>query len=119
MTLGDDSVKMFVNPTGNKDGMDADIQDVLAYFEGQIATPDKFSGKIEQEVEKVLNHEEWRRDQEKIEEGKEIGRKLGQFESLFSLFEEGLITKEVLLQKTGLSETELEEKKKEIKKDLS
>ena len=85
--LGDEAYKVLLNASGTQN----DVSDNLLDFFRLILTGEgnsELSRKIEGEVEKARQHEEWRveymtlymRDQEKIEEGIKIGREEGREE---------------------------------------
>lgn len=89
LRLGDESVKIFLNASGTADDVSDDMKDFLTLLNTGTGETD-LSKMISEEVEKVRQHEEWRReymtlhmrDQENQEIGREIGRAEGRTEGM-------------------------------------
>lgn len=76
LILGDESIKVFVNATGARENVSNDMKAFLDYLTGKTSN-NHLVKKLQNEVEKARNREEWRteymtllrRDEEKREEG--------------------------------------------------
>ena len=82
--LEDEAIKVFVNASGNLDGISSDLAAFLNYLNGIIVSNDLVQ-MIEKEVIKARKHEEWEvefmtlflRDQENLEKGRKEEREAG------------------------------------------
>ena len=116
ISLNDFSTKVIVNAKGTRDGLTKAQIAFLDYVAGKEPS-DEFTRKINQEVYRARDKEEWRleymtllqRDREKFEEGKIEGKIEGKLEELFSLVDDGLISTEVAADRAGLSAKEFSE----------
>lgn len=81
LLLGDETTKVFINAEGTVNDVSKEMKDFLDYLKGKGVKGD-LARRIDDEVNKARVHEEWKveymslflRDQEKIEEGQEMGR---------------------------------------------
>ena len=117
--LGDEAYKVLLNASGTQN----DVSDNLLDFFQLILTGEgnsELSRKIEGEVEKARQHEEWRieymtlymRDQEKIEEGIEIGREAERTKMIQKLIQAGFTMSDPAVIALGVSESEFKEAEK-------
>lgn len=122
LRLGDDSTKIFLCSEGNGNNVSEELKDFLGFISGKPARS-KLTKQIESEVEKARTHDEWRqdymtllmRDREKIEEGRQEGRQL----EIYSLVQDGFLTKELAAKRLDMSVAELEKQMKEAGYTLS
>lgn len=97
LELCDDAIKVFINADGKTDGMSEEMKNFLAYLNGRL-TNEGLVGRLQAEVEKARQHEEWRaeymtllmRDQENIEKGRKEGLEAGRKEGLEAGRAEGI-----------------------------
>ncbi|MCR4901353.1 MAG: hypothetical protein K6A23_00725 [Butyrivibrio sp.] len=100
-----------MNASGNRDGLSKAQVAFLDFVAGKEPT-DEFTNKINDEVVKARNKEEWRaeymtllqRDREKFEEGKAEGKT----NELVSLVEEGLLDIEIAAKRLNITVDEFE-----------
>ena len=92
ISMGDETVKIFLNTDGTLDDTSRDLRAFLDYVAGQQPeTP--YVEKLEKAVKKARKNRKWRheymtllmRDQENIEKGREEGRNEGIFGMVSSL----------------------------------
>lgn len=84
LALGDEAVKVFLNASGKKDDVSAELRAFLDYVAGK-PSEDGFVKELETAVAEAKQNREWRheymtllmRDQENLERGREIGLKQG------------------------------------------
>lgn len=96
LLLGDEAVKIFLCAGGTADDVSEDMRAFLEYISGK-KNNNRFVQKLEAEVEKARNREEWRmeymtllmRDQEMINKGREEGREGAVNWKFFPLFRKG------------------------------
>lgn len=112
LLLGDDAVKVFINPRGTVGEISTDLKNFFNYLVERTVA-DEFTRKLENEVGKVTSNEEWRREymtllmkeqeryEEGLEEGLARGRKAGLSEGRKAGLSEG--------RKAGLLEGRLRE----------
>lgn len=61
LSLGDETIKVFLNPEGTIDDIGTDLKNFLKYLvDGTIS--DDFTEELSKEVDAVRNNEEWRRE---------------------------------------------------------
>jgi predicted transposase/invertase (TIGR01784 family) len=89
LELKDGTKKIFLNAAGTQKGISKDLENFLNYLTGKGAN-DEYTSMLEQEVTRVKNSEEWRREymtlemkideerEQAREEGERIGRELGE-----------------------------------------
>jgi predicted transposase/invertase (TIGR01784 family) len=89
LKLKDGTKKIFLNAAGNHAGISRDLANFLDYLSGR-GVKDKYTSMLEQEVTRIKNSEEWRREymtlemkideerEQAREEGERAGRKLGE-----------------------------------------
>lgn len=113
LCLKDESTKIFLNASGNKEGLSEELRQFLNYLtgekpEGNLAT------QIAEKVAQAIQHEEWRveymtllqRDREKFAEGK----KEGAFEMLVQLVRQKIIDTKDAAAQLGMTTEEFQEK---------
>jgi len=127
LELNDETAKVFFNTKGTVGEISPAVRAFLKYVDGQ-PSDDKFIQRLESEVERIRNDEDWRRDYmtlfEKIQEaqedarkeGREEGREERQKELIRNLLRVGTDIKQ-LIQATGLSEEKIRELGSTIKSD--
>jgi predicted transposase/invertase (TIGR01784 family) len=80
LELKDGTRKIFLNATGDSEGISNDLVNFLRYLAGK-GTADEYTSMLEQEVTKVKNSSEWRRAymtlEMKIDEERELAREEG------------------------------------------
>ena len=114
--LQDASTKVFVNAAGSREGLSRAQIAFLDYVAGKEPSDD-FTKKINQEVYRARNKEEWRReymtllqrDREKFAEGKAEGMIEGKMEELVALVNDGIISLEVAAKRADMSVDKFEE----------
>lgn len=78
--LGDEGVKVFLNPYGDLSKTSQELADFLRYIAEKDVSSD-FTRSIQREVQNAVEHKEWRLEYmmllEKLEESREEGRKEG------------------------------------------
>jgi hypothetical protein len=89
LELKDRTRKIFLNASGNHTGISKDLANFLNYLAGKGAN-DEYTSMVEQEVARVKNSEDWRKEymtlemkideerEQAREEGERIGRELGE-----------------------------------------
>lgn len=85
LELGDDTVKVFLNPHGDTGRISEDMRTFLRYLKGESENGNEFIGKLEKEVELARSSEEWKVEymtlmmeyRERYKEGKEAGIRQG------------------------------------------
>ena len=90
--LNDGTEKVFFNSTGFEGKIGSDAKKVLKFIEDNTIE-DEFTGKLEQEVQKIKENKEWRveymtlymREREKFKEGKAEGKAGGIIDTLLDL----------------------------------
>ena len=120
LLLGDEAVKIFLCAGGTADDVSEDMRAFLEYISGK-KNNNRFVQKLEAEVEKARNREEWRmeymtllmRDQEMINKGREEGREEGRELEIFSSVQEGDYDVSRGAEKLGISEDEFAKRKEE------
>ena len=120
LLLGDEAVKIFLCAGGTADDVSEDMRAFLEYISGK-KNNNRFVQKLEAEVEKARNREEWRmeymtllmRDQEMINKGREEGREEGRELEIFSSVQEGDYDVSRGAEKLGISEDEFAKRMKE------
>ena len=113
--LGDKSEKIFLNANGSIGDVSNDLKEFLSYVAEQKVS-NNYTERLEQAVERVREHEEWRVEYmtltmkylEKMEEGREKGREEGREEEHYRILEN--LTHNLMKRNPKLS---LEEAKKE------
>ena len=92
ISMGDETVKIFLNTDGTLDDTSRDLRAFLDYVAGQQPeTP--YVEKLEKAVKKARKNRKWRheymtllmRDQENIEKGQEEGKAEGRIEGIFGM----------------------------------
>ena len=92
ISMGDETVKIFLNTDGTLDDTSRDLRAFLDYVAGQRPeTP--YVKKLEKAVKKARKNRKWRheymtllmRDQENIEKGREEGKAEGRIEGIFGM----------------------------------
>ena len=119
LSLGDESTKIFLNASGNKDKLSEQLKNFLDYLSGN-EPKGNLARAIAEKVEQAVQHEEWRteymtllqRDREKIAEGKKEGKMEERFETILYLFNIGIPENKILQRYT-------KEEVDEVKKQLS
>lgn len=104
--LGDDSVKIFLNASGELNDISRELKAFLDYVAGK-QSEDLFVRKLEEAVREAKKNREWRheymtllmRDQENIEKGIEQGLKKGRILGMVSTLRDLDVPDEVILQK--------------------
>ncbi len=90
ITLGDETVKLFVNTTGTQDDITPEMKDLLHYIQttsAEVATTshNALVHKMDQELSRIRQNKEWRREfmllihreQERYNQGKMEGLQMG------------------------------------------
>ena len=85
LELGDDTVKIFINPDGDTTGLSEDMTAFLRYLKGEQTQNNALVGRMAHEVLAARSCEEWRVEymtlmmelRERYNEGREEGRQLG------------------------------------------
>lgn len=119
LSLGDESTKIFLNASGNKDKLSEQLKNFIDYLSGN-EPKGNLARAIAEKVEQAVQHEEWRteymtllqRDREKIAEGKKEGKMEERFETILYLFNIGIPENKILQRYT-------KEEVDEVKKQLS
>ncbi len=113
--LGDETVKVFLNPKSDLDDIDEDLRNFLSYIADGVVR-DEFTQGLENEVDRVKTDKALEvdymtllmREQEKYEEGMEKGMekgmKKGALQMLASLVKDGMIALSDAAAKAGMSE---------------
>ena len=105
--LGDETVKIFLNPRSTMDDVSEDLHNFLNYLVDGIVK-DEYTSQLEKEVEEVRHNEEWRMDymtlemkfKEKLKEGIAIGEKIGIEEGLAQGMAQGeLVGQELIIER--------------------
>jgi predicted transposase/invertase (TIGR01784 family) len=116
LPLKDEAIKIFLCSEGKADDVSPDMKDFLSYVAGK-KTDNPFVRALDDAVEVVKEHEEWRqeymtllaRDQDLIrqgkEEGREEGREQGREEAIQNMIRYG-VKKEVILRDYSVEEYE-------------
>ena len=117
VTLDDGTAKVFVNTKGSARDISPELQDVLDYFNG-LPARGGFARELEDEVWRVKQNKEWRREymtlemikKEEFEEGMEIGLQRGLTEGQEKGREEekryGIVNSIKLMLSVGLAKEE-------------
>lgn len=133
LRLRDETTKVFLNPYGTMKDIHEELENFLNYLVNGKPT-DRFTEMLDNEVVKVRENEEWRREymtlmmkeMEKYEEGLERGRSEGRDEgrkeghkegtltTLFTLVHDGLLGLEEAAKYSSLPEGEFAEKMKQV-----
>ncbi len=85
LELGDDTMKVFVNAKGVRDGLPDDMKSFLDYLASNKVSNNEFIIRLDSAVENARKHEEWRleymtllmKEQEKFDEGMQKGLEQG------------------------------------------
>lgn len=110
LCLGDESTKIFLNASGNKEDLPEELRYFLEFLSG--AKPQgKLATEIAHKVALAAQHEEWRteymtllqRDREKFIEGREEGLKEGKIAAILNMLKLN-IPKETILTMYSLEE---------------
>lgn len=118
MSLGDDAIKVFINASGNVEGVSVELADFLSYLRTGVGDSSLVQ-KIDAEVRKARAHEEWKVEymtwQLKFhdiwDEGYDSGLKKG-LEGLTRLVEKGIISPEIAAKEAGMTLEEFLEQTK-------
>ncbi|MCD8039436.1 MAG: Rpn family recombination-promoting nuclease/putative transposase [Lachnospiraceae bacterium] len=113
--LGDEAIKVFLNPKSDMNDIDADLKNFLTYLADAIAC-DSFTQELADEVEKIKTDKELEveymtllmLEQEKYEEGLEDGlqkgRREGLLDALVNLVRDGLLSAADAAKRADMSE---------------
>lgn len=111
LILGDETVKVFLNASGDKTGIEADLAAFLEYLSGQGPT-DAYTRELDSLVEKSKGHEEWEVSYMTLHhirlEEREAGRTEGILHTLYSLVSDGVISVTEAIKRTNLTPVEFE-----------
>ena len=116
LKLGDESIKIFLNPKGADSCISKELKDFLTYLLGYEADG-KLSKKVDTLVQRARDREEWRlefmtlfmREQEIREEARNEGLKEGRFDAICALVQDGLLSTEVGAKQLDMSIEEFKE----------
>ena len=120
INLGDEATKIFLCASGDADDVSSDMKDFLDWLSGKQGRS-RLVGKLENAVQKVKDHKEWRteymtllmRDQEMMrkgrEEGMQQGMRQGTMTTLFSLVEDGILTLDDAASRVNMTPEEFKE----------
>ena len=98
------------------DDVSSDMKDFLDWLSGKQGRS-RLVGKLENAVQKVKEHKEWRteymtllmRDQEMMRKGREEGMQQGIMTTLFSLVEDGILTLDDAASRVNMTPEEFKE----------
>ncbi len=121
LSLGDEAIKVFLNPYSDMDDVDEELGNFLRYLSDRTPV-DKFTAQLEEEVTRVKENKEWRREfmtlsmkfQEKLEEGFEKGVEQGieqgieqgKLLTLYALVRDNIITVKKASEMANMTEDE-------------
>ena len=109
LVLGDESIKVFVNPEGKQENLSEDMKAFLDYLRGK-ESDNHLVKKLQYEVEKARNHEEWRTEYMTLHMRDEEKREEGALEMLVALVKKGLLTIEQAAEEMEMTIDEFQEK---------
>ena len=98
LELGDDTVKIFINPDGDTTGLSEDMTAFLRYLKGEQTQNNALVGRMAHEVLAARSCEEWRVEymtlmmelRERYNEGREEGHQLGMKQGREQGMEQGI-----------------------------
>lgn len=113
LCLKDESTKIFLNASGNKENLPEELKNFLEFLSGK-EPKGKLATEIANKVDQAVNHEEWRtdymtllqRDREKFAEGKAEGA----FEALAQLVHQKLLDIKDAAAQLNMTTEEFQEK---------
>lgn len=102
--LGDETEKIFVNAAGTKGAISNEFKDLMEYIKSDLVQ-NAFTKQLDREVLQVNSNEKWRLDRmtlamrlnDKLEEGKAIGKELTLFESVANIMNGFGVTEEAAM----------------------
>lgn len=117
LSLKDESTKIFLNASGNKENLPEELKHFLEFLSGK-EPKGKLATEIARQVDRAVKHEEWRadymtllqRDREKFAEGRAEGRAEGAFETLAQLVRQKLIDVQVAAAQLNMTTEEFQKK---------
>lgn len=117
LSLKDESTKIFLNASGNKENLPEELKDFLEFLSGK-EPKGKLATEIAKQVDRAVKHEEWRtdymtllqRDREKFAAGKAEGRAEGAFEALAQLVHQKLLDIKDAAAQLNMTPEEFQEK---------
>lgn len=121
LSLGDETVKIFLNTKGTADDVSEEMRNLLEYIDGKMPL-DAFTRELDEEVKRIRQNEKWRGDymtlalkyQEKYAEGKEEGRVEGKINMLVELVNDKTFTEEEAARRGGMSVEEFRRYMKQL-----
>ena len=119
LELCDETVKEFLNPNSDRDDVDEELRNFLLYIAGGQPADD-FTNELEDEVKKVKENKNWRReymtlmmrDKENIQKGIKEGIELEKRTTVIKMLKKGF-DMELISELSGLSHEEIEKLREE------
>ena len=113
------TVKVFLNPNSDRDDVDEELRNFLLYIAGGRPADD-FTNELEDEVKKVKENKNWRReymtlmmrDKENIQKGIKEGIELEKRTTVIKMLKKGF-DMELISELSGLSYEEIEKLREE------
>jgi len=119
LELCDETVKVFLNPNSDRDDVDEELKNFLLYIAGGQPADD-FTNELEDEVKKVKENKNWRReymtlimrDKENIQKGIKEGIELEKRTTVIKMLKKGF-DMDIISELSGLSHEEIEKLREE------
>ena len=121
LELGDETAKVFVNPYGDTKELSEEMKALFEYLKEELTQSD-FTKKLYEEVEKVRENNEWRREymawiselEESKEEAREEGREEGREQVAIGMLKDNMPISKIIMY-SSLSESRILELQQKLR----